>query len=76
MVDDIYVYITPFPKDSTTHEAILPGIDGYTIYLDAALTREQQQKKYLHAWSHVRRGDFERTDVQEIEAEAHGGDEI
>lgn len=74
--DDIYVYVTPFPKGSTTHEAILPCIDGYTLYLDANLTYEQQIEKYLHAKKHVQGLDFEKADVQVIEADAHGGDEI
>ena len=43
--------------------------DSYSIFLNARLNYETQLKSYLHALEHIREKDFEKDDVQEIEAE-------
>ncbi len=55
------------------NEAILGNSedDGYTIYIDEDLTDEEARKAFDHALGHVERQDFEKADVQQIEAEAH-----
>lgn len=68
---NIYTYIVNLPTD--THEMVAPCADGYTIYLRAGDTREMQLRAYRHALGHVLQGDFDKGDVQSIEAEAHGG---
>ena len=45
--------------------------DSYTIFLNSRWTSEEQKRCLLHAFDHVRHHDFEKFDVQEIEAEAH-----
>ncbi len=45
--------------------------DSYTIFLNSRWTDEEQKRCLLHAFDHVRHHDFEKYDVQEIEAEAH-----
>ena len=41
------------------------------IVLNARLTREQNLKTYLHELRHLRNGDFEKADVDQIERDAH-----
>lgn len=69
-MDNIYVYFVQFPC-TTTREAVMPCADGYTIYIDARLDREARIEAFNHALGHIKNGDFERENVQEIETIAH-----
>lgn len=71
-MDDIFVYIVDLPL--TVAEMVTPCTGGYTIYLNAKLTQEDRIKAYRHALRHVERNDWDKTDVQEIEYEAHKED--
>ena len=68
-MDDIYVYVVDMP--TTAAEMVMPCTGGYTIYLNAKLTQDDRVRAYRHALRHVERNDWEKTDVQEIEYEAH-----
>lgn len=46
--------------------------DSYTIFLNARLSQESHIKSYCHALRHIKENDFEKTDVQQVEADAHG----
>lgn len=46
--------------------------DSYTIFIDSHLSAEKQREVFQHEVKHIMNGDFEKTDVQQIEAEAHG----
>ena len=70
-MDDIYVYFVHLPRH--IREMVAPCLSGYTVYIDKDLTHEQQQSAYLHALRHIKRKDFEKSDVQVIESEAHSG---
>ena len=63
------------PLGAPTGEAVIPNAedDGYSVYLAEDLTDDQARDKALHAIGHVTHHDHEKTDVQEIEAAAHGG---
>lgn len=69
MTNDIYVRVTKLPP--RIRGMCAKGIDNYNIYLSDALNREQMLKTYEHELDHIRNGDFEKTDVQQIEYEAH-----
>lgn len=69
MTDSIFVYLVKLPPG--INEAVLPCLEGYTIYIDSCLTWEGRQKAYDHAMEHIENGDFEKNDVQKIEHEAH-----
>lgn len=69
MTDDIYTYFVPLPDG--INEIVLPCFGGYTVYIDARLSREKQLRSYQHALSHIINHDFEKADVQQIETEAH-----
>ena len=58
--------------DHGIHELITLNKDGsYTIFLNARDSRERQVMSYYHALGHIENRDFEKSDVQEIEHEAH-----
>ena len=69
MDDNIYVYLVDLP--TAIPEMVAPCVGGYTIYLNARLASTYRDKAYMHALEHVRRKDWERCDVQQIEKEAH-----
>ena len=70
MADDIYVYLRPLPEG--INELVMPCADGYTVYIADRLDQEHQMKAYEHALRHIANNDFDKSDVQEIEAAAHG----
>ena len=72
MLPEIYIYYAPFPM--SVKEAIRPCSDGYTIYLNQNLTREQQLESLKHAVTHIILEHFETDNgktVEEMENEAH-----
>ena len=65
---DVSVYLVDLP----VREMVVPsGPCSWTVYIDARLSYEGQREAYDHALRHIQRGDWERDDVQAIEAEAH-----
>ena len=69
-MDDVFVYLAELP--TTINEAVTPCLDGYTIYINNNLSKDKQLKAYQHALWHIYNNDFEKADVQQIEADAHG----
>ena len=70
--DDITVVLKDFPPGKI-HEAVRQRPDGtFLVLIDSRLNYEQRLNEYRHALLHIERGDFDKTDVQRIEAEAHG----
>lgn len=61
------------PLASPTGEAVLRNAedDGYSIYIAEDLTDDQAKAKAAHAIEHIKNNDHEKSDVQQIEAEAH-----
>lgn len=55
-------------------EMVSPNEDGsYTIFIEASLSREEQQKAFLHAMMHISNKDFEKKgSANLIELIAHG----
>ena len=68
-MNNVYVYLIDLPD--RVDEMVTPCIDGYTVYLNARLTYAGRVRAYHHAMRHIERHDFEGSDVQEIEMEAH-----
>lgn len=51
---------------------VVENEDGsYTILINAKLSQDGQLKAYQHALSHINNGDFEKSEVQSIEYQAH-----
>lgn len=73
MRDDVFVYLADLPDG--INEMVTPCADGcYTAYIDARLNTVQRQKAYRHAIRHIENNDFQKSDVQQIEADAHKED--
>lgn len=70
-MDDIFVYVVPLPWGF--NEAVLKCADGYTVYLSDRLGDAERRAAYRHALRHIERGDWQKSDVQEIERDAHEG---
>lgn len=66
---EIYTYYTELP--SGVAEMVTPCFGGYTVYIDSTLTFEGRMKAFRHALHHIEHGDFDKDNVQSIEAEAH-----
>lgn len=71
-MSEIYVYHVDLPPG--IHEMVCPCIDGYTIYLSISDDDEKQRNALRHALYHIKMNDFEKTDIQMIEGQAHEGE--
>ena len=68
---DYQVQLIDF-RNTKTKEAVSENHDGsYTIFIDTALSKEAQQKAFMHAMKHILGNDFEKTDISKIERQAH-----
>ena len=54
-MDNYYIYLVPMAGDMD--EAVLPCMDGYTIYLNQDLMGEDLIRAYEHAVFHIENGD-------------------
>ncbi len=68
-MDNIFTYFVKLPEG--IDEVVMPCLDGYTVYIKESLSDDQRRKAYNHALHHINNHDFEKHDVQLIEAEAH-----
>lgn len=71
-MENISVHIIDFKSAGIDEQVILNQDGSYTILIDARASYEAQAAAYEHAMSHIRNGDFQKDDVQQIEAAAHG----
>lgn len=65
---DVYVYLCDL-GGTGIDEAVMPCLDGYTVYIDERLDDEHRRRVLAHALEHIRRGDCAGGDVQQIEEE-------
>lgn len=70
MADDIYVYIVDLPRH--VDEIVTPCVGGFTVYLASRLDEKHRLEAYRHALKHIEDGDFDRDNVQYIEAKVRG----
>ena len=69
MTDNVYIYMADLPTG--INEMVCPCLGGYTIYIDDKLSPSGRLDAYQHAMCHINNHDFEKTDVNQIEIEAH-----
>lgn len=69
-MDDIYIYTVTLPPGVS--EAVTPCTTGFTVYLSDRLDQQGRIEAYEHALRHIQSGDFNKDDVQQIEAAASG----
>ena len=69
MHEDIFVHLVQIP--GPINEAVSPCDGGYNVTIDPRQSHEGIIRSYNHALAHIRNNDFDKEDVQKIEAEAH-----
>lgn len=70
MTPDVNVVLLNFPGPGK--EMICENEDGsFTIMINAKLSYNNQLASYNHAMKHIQNNDFQKNDVQMIEAAAH-----
>ncbi len=73
MTPDVNVILWNFPNNG--REMVVPNEDGsYTILINSKLSDEGRLHAYEHAMKHITDNDFEKDDVQTIEANAHSSE--
>ena len=66
------IFVRYLDMDVNVSEHVIQNPDGsYTIFLNSRLSWERLQEAYEHAVSHIKNCDFEKTDAQKIEYDAH-----
>lgn len=71
MTKDINVVLIDFPN-TKTRESVTENEDGsFTVFINSRLSSNMQLEAYQHALRHIEENDFEKADVQVIEAVAH-----
>ena len=69
--EDIFVELVDL-KDSPAEEVVVQNEDGsYTVFINARIAYERQQEALEHAMRHIDNDDFNKEDIQQIEAIAH-----
>ena len=73
VVDGYTINTVLLDMDTGIYEQVSQNSDGsYTIFLNSRYNDAVLRDAYLHAIGHIKRHDWEKTDVQEVEAVAHG----
>ena len=68
---DVNIFLVNF--STSGKEMVVQNEDGsYTVLINAKLSQDGQLKAYQHALNHIDNGDFEKSDVQNIELQTHG----
>jgi len=66
---DIFTYLVELPDG--INEAVLSCVGGYTVYIDPRQSNDGMKRSYEHALHHIQNADFEKSNVQQIESQAH-----
>lgn len=70
MTPDVNVVVLDFPRPGK--EMVFENEDGsFTIMINAKLSNDSQLKAYHHAMKHISNDDFQKDNIQTIEAIAH-----
>lgn len=67
---DVNIYLVNFSAPGK-EMVVQNEDDSYTILINAKLSQDGQIKAYQHALAHINNEDFKKSDVQEIELQAH-----
>lgn len=71
MIIDYQIQFMDFPT-TRTKETVSRNSDGsYTIFIEASLSKKEQQAAFCHAMRHILGNDFDKSDINAIEAAAH-----
>lgn len=68
-MDDVFVRVIDMPDN--VKGFVLPGEDGYNVYISNRLDRTGRIKAFEHELKHILGNDFSKHDVHKIETFAH-----
>ena len=71
---NIFVYFVILPDG--IDEAVVSGVDSFTIYIDRRLSDKKKKEAYEHAMKHIKSGHLDYDcplSVQEMEYATHYG---
>lgn len=68
---DYQIQLIQFPNKKVKESVVKNSDDSYTIFIEASLSREEQQESFKHAMKHIFGDDFTKDVVDKIEFEAH-----
>lgn len=68
--NDIFVHLVDLPE-SVKGRVIPNEDDTYTIVINSKISHDAQLRAYQHEIEHIKNGDFQKADVQQIESIAH-----
>ena len=72
-VDYDHIYVHLINMDTCVHEMVRhTPTDDYVVFINARISDQAQHEAFEHAIEHIANNDFEKSSVQQIEAEAHG----
>lgn len=75
MTPDVNVSLVDF-HSTAGNEMVIPNEDGsYTVLINSRSASNKQLEAYQHALEHIKKNDFQKSDVQQIEAIAHAASE-
>ena len=66
---DVFIYYTELPNG--VNEAVMECATGYTIYIDPRQSEAGMLRSFQHAMNHINKNDFGKSNIQEIENNAH-----
>lgn len=70
-MNDINVFLIDFGNSRVNEELCLNEDGSYSIFINSRLSAVGQKEAYQHAMKHIENNDFQKSDVQAIEARAH-----
>lgn len=68
---NVNVILMDFKSTKSNELVVLNEDDTYTIFINARLSADGQYRAYQHAMKHIENEDFQKDNVQAIEAVAH-----
>lgn len=71
---NVFQTVTDLPTGVHAFTSYIGEEDCYRVYLNAHDSYEQNRKSWEHELHHIVNGDFLRSDVDEIETDAHNLD--
>lgn len=69
---DLNLKVCKVKLPDTVNGCISKADNCYTILINEKCSSGEQEQAFIHECLHIWHGDFEKSDVQGIEAEAHG----
>ena len=73
---NVNVILMDFKSTKSNELVVVNEDDTFTVFINARLSADGQLRAYQHAMRHIENNDFEKDDVQAIEAAAHSEQQV